>query len=220
VYIWYTFSIRSTCIRCTYSERSVRVGEKRTKKQKKKERERGLRGNKRRNHSTQDSRVVPHRGTNWAALWLTAQIGRDAVLSESYGRGYHSPLWASFDPTDPVDFSSFVRSFVRSSTSFCQHHGHIHIHIHLHLHIHFHIHFHFHYRLPDFDPDFGFQLCFTCPARPGEINQDSHRAKGSVRPALKREHVKERKRKRKREEESVQLVLNKSLEQGLNLSGS
>jgi hypothetical protein len=41
------------------------------------------------NHSTQDSRVVPHRGTNWAALWLTAQIGRDAVLSESYGRGYY-----------------------------------------------------------------------------------------------------------------------------------
>ena len=39
------------------------------------------------NHSTQDSRVVPHRGTNWAALRLTAQIGRDAVLSESYGRG-------------------------------------------------------------------------------------------------------------------------------------
>jgi hypothetical protein len=39
------------------------------------------------NHSTQDSRVVPHHGTNWAALWLTAQIRRDAVLSESYGRG-------------------------------------------------------------------------------------------------------------------------------------
>ena len=39
------------------------------------------------NHSTQDSRVVPHRGTNWAALRLTAQIGRDAVLSKSYGRG-------------------------------------------------------------------------------------------------------------------------------------
>ena len=39
------------------------------------------------NHSTQDSRVVPHRGTNWAVLWLTLQIGRDAVLSESYGRG-------------------------------------------------------------------------------------------------------------------------------------
>jgi hypothetical protein len=39
------------------------------------------------NHSTQDSRVVPHRGTDWAALWLTAQIRRDAVLSESYGRG-------------------------------------------------------------------------------------------------------------------------------------
>ena len=39
------------------------------------------------NHGTQDSRVVPHRGTNWAVLWLTLQIGRDAVLSESYGRG-------------------------------------------------------------------------------------------------------------------------------------
>ena len=32
--------------------------------------------------------MVPHHGTNWAALRLTAQIGRDAVLSESYGRGY------------------------------------------------------------------------------------------------------------------------------------
>ena len=41
------------------------------------------------NHGTQDSRVVPHRGTNWAALRLTAQIGRDAVLSKSYGRGYN-----------------------------------------------------------------------------------------------------------------------------------
>ena len=40
------------------------------------------------NHGTQDSRVVPHRGTNWAALRLTTQIERDAVLSESYGRGY------------------------------------------------------------------------------------------------------------------------------------
>ena len=39
------------------------------------------------NHSTQDSHVVPHRGTDWAALWLTSQIGRDAVLSKSYGRG-------------------------------------------------------------------------------------------------------------------------------------
>ena len=45
---------------------------------------------KRKNHGTQDSRVVPHRGTNWAALRLTAQIERDAVLSESYGRGYHT----------------------------------------------------------------------------------------------------------------------------------
>ena len=37
-----------------------------------------------------DSCVVPHRSTNRAVLWLTAQIGRDAVLSESYGRR-HSP---------------------------------------------------------------------------------------------------------------------------------
>jgi hypothetical protein len=43
---------------------------------------------KKENHGTQDSRVVPHRGTNWAALWLTAQIERDAVLSKSYGRGW------------------------------------------------------------------------------------------------------------------------------------
>jgi hypothetical protein len=42
---------------------------------------------KRKNHGTQDSRVVPHRGTNWAALRLTTQIERDAVLSKSYGRG-------------------------------------------------------------------------------------------------------------------------------------
>ena len=48
-----------------------------------------LRKKQNKNHSTQDSRVVPHRGTNWAALWLTAQIKRDAVLSESYGRGYY-----------------------------------------------------------------------------------------------------------------------------------
>lgn len=47
-----------------------------------------MKNRNKKNHSTQDSRVVPHRGTNWAALWLTAQIGRDAVLSESYGRGY------------------------------------------------------------------------------------------------------------------------------------
>ena len=51
---------------------------------------------KKKNHSTQDSRVVPHRGTNWAALWLTAQIGRDAVLSKSYGRGYQQTLIPAF----------------------------------------------------------------------------------------------------------------------------
>jgi hypothetical protein len=40
-----------------------------------------------------DSCVVPHRSTNRAALWLTAQIGRDAVLSESYGRRHQFVLW-------------------------------------------------------------------------------------------------------------------------------
>ena len=45
---------------------------------------------KKENHGTQDSRVVPHRGTNWAALRLTAQIERDAVFSKSYGRGYYT----------------------------------------------------------------------------------------------------------------------------------
>ena len=50
------------------------------------------------NHGTQDSRVVPHRGTNWAALWLTAQIGRDAVLSESYGRGCWVTCRGTQDP--------------------------------------------------------------------------------------------------------------------------
>src|ERR1700759_3671374 len=37
-----------------------------------------------------DSCVVPHRSTSRAVLWLTAQIGRDAVLSESYGRRRNS----------------------------------------------------------------------------------------------------------------------------------
>ena len=50
------------------------------------------------NHSTQDSRVVPHRGTNWAAPWLTSQIGRDAVLSRSYGRGYISNSTLVYKP--------------------------------------------------------------------------------------------------------------------------
>jgi hypothetical protein len=39
-----------------------------------------------------DSCVVPHRSTNRAVLWLTAQIGRDAVLSESYGRRQQTRL--------------------------------------------------------------------------------------------------------------------------------
>ena len=47
--------------------------------------------------------MVPHHGTNWAALRLTAQIGRDAVLSESYGRGcwYPSRQAKCGKPRDP-----------------------------------------------------------------------------------------------------------------------
>ena len=63
------------------SRRPAGRGSRTTKKNK----VRALPGSK--NHSTQDSHVVPHHGTNWAALRLTSQIGRDAVLSESYGRG-------------------------------------------------------------------------------------------------------------------------------------
>ena len=54
------------------------------------------------NHSTQDSRVVPHRGTNWAAPWLTSQIGRDAVLSRSYGRGYAVSCLLVHIPVFPI----------------------------------------------------------------------------------------------------------------------
>ena len=42
--------------------------------------------------------MVPHRGTNWAAPWLTSQIGRDAVLSRSYGRGYVLYSLATYNP--------------------------------------------------------------------------------------------------------------------------
>jgi len=41
---------------------------------------------KRETLASTDSCVVPHRSTNDSALWLTAQIRRDAVLSESYGQ--------------------------------------------------------------------------------------------------------------------------------------
>ena len=74
--------------------------QKRGKKEKTKKRKEGGEKKKKKNHGTQDSRVVPHRGTNWAALWLTAQIGRDAVLSESYGRGYRP--WHCGAPSGPT----------------------------------------------------------------------------------------------------------------------
>ena len=44
-------------------------------------------GKKKKNHSTQYSSVVPHRSTDWAVPHLALQIGRDAALSGSYGRG-------------------------------------------------------------------------------------------------------------------------------------
>ena len=47
-----------------------------------------------------DSCVVPHRSTNRAVLWLTAQIGRDAVLSESYGRRHQYPSKSAYIPNN------------------------------------------------------------------------------------------------------------------------
>ena len=55
------------------------------------------------NHGTLDSRLVPHRGTNWTALQLTAQIGGDAMLSKSYGHGWTE---ASFKYDVPLYFAS------------------------------------------------------------------------------------------------------------------
>ena len=41
--------------------------------------------NKKEIATPQYSHVVPHRSTDWAVRCLTLQIGRDAVLSSSYG---------------------------------------------------------------------------------------------------------------------------------------
>ena len=38
--------------------------------------------------------MVPHSGTNWAVHSLIAQIGRDAMFSMSYGRGYKEAVLA------------------------------------------------------------------------------------------------------------------------------
>ena len=46
--------------------------------------------------------MVPHRGTNWAVLWLIAQIGRDAMLSKSYGRGCKFLLDERFSFLHPI----------------------------------------------------------------------------------------------------------------------
>ena len=72
---------------------------------------------KEKNHSTQDSRVVPHRGTNWAAPWLTSQIGRDAVLSRSYGRGYLGCIGPTLMQSSLAKFQSKKYSKVFSNCS-------------------------------------------------------------------------------------------------------
>jgi hypothetical protein len=59
--------------------------------------------------------VVPHHGTNWAALWLTAQIGRDAVFSDSYGRGYLREA----QPHIYVVHNQFIDNKLRQLISLC-----------------------------------------------------------------------------------------------------
>lgn len=46
----------------------------------------------------QYSHVVPHRSTDWAVRCLTLQIGRDAVLSSSYGSNWKSLFPARIRP--------------------------------------------------------------------------------------------------------------------------
>ena len=41
---------------------------------------------KQKDYGTQYSRVVPHHSTDWADTSLTSEIGRDPVLSSTYGR--------------------------------------------------------------------------------------------------------------------------------------
>lgn len=43
---------------------------------------------KKKNRSIEDSQVVPYLSTNSTITDLTSQIGRDAVLSSVYGRGW------------------------------------------------------------------------------------------------------------------------------------
>ena len=58
--------------------------------------------------------MVPHRGTNWAAPWLTSQIGRDAVLSRSYGRGCLGYLTPVHKPIFPDNIERTTKKQVRS----------------------------------------------------------------------------------------------------------
>ena len=92
----YEFNCQNTCFIFPSPQRPAL----KTKKRKEKK-----------NHSTQDSHVVPHHGTSWAAPWLTAQIRRDAVLSESYGRGCMECTFRK--PVNNISISTYERSFKR-----------------------------------------------------------------------------------------------------------
>lgn len=59
-----------------------------------------LLGKTKKNYSNQYSHVVPHHSTDWSRCCLTAEIGRDPVLSTLYGRSskfiFNSLLWMLF----------------------------------------------------------------------------------------------------------------------------
>ena len=59
-------------------------GKKKRKEKKKKKKKR-----KQKNYSNQYSHVVPHHSTDWSRYCLTAEIGRDPVLSILYGRSLY-----------------------------------------------------------------------------------------------------------------------------------
>ena len=98
--VWHGAGIKDKNKKGPHPPKTKDLGEKRKRRKGKRGGREKKTKKEKKNHGTQDSRVVPHRGTNWAALWLTAQIGRDAVLSESYGRGYRP--WHCGAPSGPT----------------------------------------------------------------------------------------------------------------------
>ena len=71
--------------------------------------------------------MVPHRGTNWAAPWLTSQIGQDVVLSGSYGRGCflrfgmpHNPpfLRPTASTITNQMFSNIIRQYLKNAPKY------------------------------------------------------------------------------------------------------